>query len=346
MKTLIIGGTGLISTAIARALLERGDRVTLYSRGQTASRLDPSAALEHMVGDRKDYDAFQSQMRAAGPFDYVVDMVAFTPEDAASVVRAFRGRVRQVLFCSTGNVYRLPAARYPIAEDAPLGSNGPYGRQKAAAEAVLQEADRRGDFDVTVLRLAHAYGEGRAMLHPLGSETGFVDRLRRGKPVVVHGDGTGLWAACHVDDTARAFVGAAGNAVASGCTYNVAGEAWLTWDGYIERFAEAAGAPPPRIVHIPTDVLVRVAPAVGRRCAESYQFPKIFDTRAARRDLGFQQRISFLDGVRRTVAWLDARGLIEDGEGSATDLWYDRLIATWERLNERMASELAQPSAP
>ncbi len=91
------------------------------------------------------------------------------------------------------------------------------------------------------------------MLHPLGADPAYVDRLRKGKPVVLHGDGSSLWAAGHVDDTARAFAGAAGNAAACGRSYNVAGEEWLTWNRYAELFAAAAGGPPPDIVHIPTD---------------------------------------------------------------------------------------------
>ena len=56
MRVLIIGGTGLISTAITRALIKRGDDVTLYNRGQTET--DIPEGYSTIIGNRKDYAAF------------------------------------------------------------------------------------------------------------------------------------------------------------------------------------------------------------------------------------------------------------------------------------------------
>ena len=116
MKVLIIGGTGLISTAITRFLMERGDDVTLYNRG--IRPLQVSHRPKRIAGDRTDYATFEAQMARAGHFDCVIDMICFLPEDAESAVRAFRGRVEQYVFCSTVDVYTKPAKRYPVKEDA------------------------------------------------------------------------------------------------------------------------------------------------------------------------------------------------------------------------------------
>ena len=335
MKVLIVGGTGLFSTSVTRQLLERGDRVTLFNRGQTPSRLGAGAgAVEVIAGDRTEHAAFEERVRAAGRFDCVIDTVGYRPEDASSLARAFAGRVDQVIFCSTTSVYPTPPSRYPVGEGEPATATLPYGANKAECERRLLEAHRRGDFRVTILRPAHIYGEGRAMLNSLGSGSAFIDRLRRGRPVVVHGDGTSLWSALHADDVARAFVGAAGNGAAAGKVLNVAAEEWLTWNRYTELIAEAAGGPPPAIVHIPTDVLLRLAPEAGRRCDESYQFSKVFDVSAAREALGFRQRVGFLEGVRRTIDWLDARGGIERWQ---TEPWYDATVERWTRVTERLA---------
>ena len=95
MKILIIGGTGLISTPITRLLLERGDDVSLYNRGQRETRW--AGQVTRLHGDRNDFAAFEAQMREAGPFDCVIDMVCFTPAQAESAVRAFQGRTRQFI---------------------------------------------------------------------------------------------------------------------------------------------------------------------------------------------------------------------------------------------------------
>jgi len=116
MRVLIIGGTGLISTAITRALIARGDAVTLYNRGQTEA--DIPAGYATITGNRKDYVAFETQMAGSGSFDAVIDMVGFVPADIESAIRAFRGNIGQFIFCSTVDVYTKPARHYPIHEDA------------------------------------------------------------------------------------------------------------------------------------------------------------------------------------------------------------------------------------
>src|SRR4029079_17455520 len=109
----------------------------------------------------------------------------------------------------------------------------------------------------------------------------YLDRLRRGKPIVVHGDGSSFWGSCHADDVARAFEGAAGNQATIGRSYHATGEEWLTWDQHHALVAEAIGAPPPTIVHIPTDALSRLAPVRTAVVEENFQFNNIFDNTAA-----------------------------------------------------------------
>ncbi|MBL7201202.1 MAG: NAD-dependent epimerase/dehydratase family protein [Anaerolineae bacterium] len=337
MKVLIVGGTGLISTAITRTLAQRGERVVLYNRGQREAELP--AGVERIVGDRTAYTAFEEHMAQAGPFDCVIDMVCFKPEDAESAVRAFRGRIGQYVFCSTVDVYAKPAAHYPIREGAERkpAASFPYAYRKAACERLLEEAHARGDFSVTMIRPAWTYGEGGSILHTFGWNTYFLDRLRKGKPVIVHGDGTSLWSACHRDDVGRAFAGAAGNERAFGKGYHVTGEEWMTWNAYTKVVAQAVGGPPPALVHIPSDLLGKVVPKAAEWCVENFSFNNIFDNAAARTDLGFEYTTSFLEGARRVIEWLEGHGGFEDSDWHP---FYDRIIAAWERLGEEMASDL------
>ncbi len=326
MKILIIGGTGLISTAITSQLLERGDDVTLYNRGKSEARIPDGAKFLH--GDRKEYAAFEAQMAQAGEFDAVIDMVGFAPEDAESLVRAFRGRVGQLLFCSTVCVYGGPATRYPIQEDEPRRPMGGYGANKVRCEDTLLAAGESGAFAVTILRPSQTYGEGGTIVHSLGGNTAYLDRIRKGLPIIVHGDGSCLWAACHIDDVARGFVGALGNPTAHGRRYNLTGEEWMTWNRYHEGVAEALNAPKPALVHIPTDLLGKLAPQRANISVEIFQWPSVFDNGAAMNDLGFRYTIPWVEGVRRTVAWLDARGKIESSD---SDPLPDHILAVWNQ---------------
>jgi len=323
MHVLIIGGTGLISTAIARQLLEAGHRMTLYNRGISQNRLP--AGAETVRGDRKDYAAFEQQF-AGKTFDAVLDMVAYKSEDSASAVRAFAGRAAQFIHCSTVCVYSGPVTQLPTTETEPYHSIGQYGKGKIECEKLLlDECDRNG-FPATIMRPSHSYGEGGSVIRPFGPANGYVERLRKGKPMVVPGDGTSPWASCHVEDVARGFIGVMGNAKCIGQAYNIAGDEWMTWNTYFEQIAEVVGGSY-EPVHIPTDVLGEVAPAWSRSTREIFEWPSIFDNSKIKRDTNYTgQTISWREGVRRNVAWLESKSRLAAAPGEDYE---DRLVEAW-----------------
>ena len=335
MRILIIGGTGLISTAITRFLLERGDDVTLYNRGKSDIQFPDGAKF--LYGDRMDYAAFEAQMADAESFDCVMDMICYKPDDARSLARAFANRVGHLIVCSTVDVYAKPARRYPIREDEPHAPpDWDYAQNKEVCEQILFEAHHRGDFPLTILRPAFTYGEGRGLVHTFGGSPTYLDRIRKGKPIVVHGDGSSLWTACHRDDVARAFVHCAGQPHTFGKTYHTAGEEWMTWNRYHEIVAQAMNAPSPTLVHIPTDLLDKTAKR-AHICAINFQYNNIFDNSAAHTDLNFRYTIAFAEGVRRIVRWLDKHDKMSDSDNDTYD---DRIIAAWQKCGATMADEL------
>ncbi len=338
MQVLIIGGTGNISTAITRCLVERGDDVTLYNRGQTEVQI--AGEYDTILGDRYDHAEFEAQMAEAGPFDCVIDMIGYSPEDVESAVRAFGGQIEQLIFCSTVDVYTKPARKYPVTEDAERKPSPtfPYAFNKAICENILLEAHERGAFALTIIRPAQTYSDFRTPISLIGSGPGFLRRVRRGKPIIILGNGTSLWVASHRDDVGPAFASAAGNAKAFGKAYHVTGEEWMTWEQYFRTVAEVMGAPPLDLVYIPTDLLGRMAPRSAEWCVVNFHFNNIFNNAAAMADLGYRYTIPWAEGVRRLVAWHDERGLIDD---SPDDPLYDRIVSVWQRLGHQAAAELA-----
>ncbi|NLN69563.1 MAG: NAD-dependent epimerase/dehydratase family protein [Chloroflexi bacterium] len=334
MNILIIGGTGLISTPISRQLLAAGHSLTLYNRGQTESRLE--GAFTHIRGDRNNLTTFEEKIAACGPFDCVIDMVCYQPEQAESTIRALAGRVGQFIFCSTVDVYTKPPSTFPVLESHPRESLSDYGREKAACEDLFMAAHHAGHFPVTILRPASTYGEGGPIIHTFGKRTSFLDRLRQGKPIIVHGDGESLWVSCYVDDVARAFVNAVGNETAFGEAYHLAGEEWQTWNQYYERLALAIGAPKPKLIHIPADILVRISPEGTMVTYLNFQYTNIFDNSAAKRDLGFEVTVDWLTGSKRTYDWLEAHQRIEDWQSFPL---YDQIIDEYrQQCNKTIAN--------
>ena len=338
MKVLIIGGTGNISTAISRSLVERGDQVTVFNRGRTQVQIPGQYHV--ILGDRYDHAAFEAQMEEAGLFDCVIDMIGYDPEDSESAVRAFGGRVGQFIFCSTVDVYTKPAQHYPVTEDAERKPSPAftYAYKKAICENTLLRAHERGEFALTIMRPAQTYSDFRTPLPLIGSGPGFLQRVRRGMPIIILGNGTSLWVATHRDDVGAAFANAAGNSRAFGRAYNVTGEEWMTWEQYYRTVAEVMGAPALNLVCIPSDLLGRMAPKSAEWCVINFHFNNIFENSAAMDDLGYQYTIPWAEGVRRLVAWHDKRGLID---GSADDPLYDRIVSVWRRLGDQAVSEMA-----
>ena len=77
-------------------------------------------------------------------------------------------------------------------------------------------AHETGELAVTSIRPGHTYGEGgNNLIHSLPGNF-YVNRIRKGLPIIVHGDGSSFWPTCHRDDVAVAFVGALGNDKALG----------------------------------------------------------------------------------------------------------------------------------
>lgn len=334
MRVLIIGGTGLISTATTRALLERGDEVVHFNRGKNSV----PEAVQTIVGDRTDYAAFEQQMREAGYFDCVIDMVAYEPADAASAVRAFAGRVGQFIFCSTVDVYDKREATYPQRADAPRAGRNDYGRKKVECEEIFEAAQRRGDFSLTILRPAQTYRDPSLIVFPFGWGNAWVDRLRKKRPIIVHGDGTSLWCAANADDVGPAFARAAGNPNACKKAYNVTGEEVLTWNDMYRKAARIIGAPEPNLVHIPTDFLMLVAPKQASILGENFSHPNIFDNAPAQHDLGFGYTVTFEEGFRRGYEWHEQNNKIEDAD--TADPAHDRVLELWQRLTSRVQSQI------
>jgi nucleoside-diphosphate-sugar epimerase len=265
-------------------------------------------------------------------------MICFRPEQAETDIRIFKERVGQFIFCSTVDVYTKPPEQFPVTEAQPRQALSDYGRNKARCEDLFMSAHEEGHFPVTIIRPAHTYGEGGNIIHTFGWGTYFLDRLLKGKPVIVHGDGESLWVSCHRDDVARAFVNAVGNEKAFGNAYHVAGEAWQTWNQYHERLCDAIGAPRPTLVHIPADLLVRIAPEDSMITFLNFQYTNIFDNRAARADLDFNPMIDWKTGSKRTFDWLVENDRVEDWQSFPK---YDRIIEAYKQQTGDLIGQLA-----
>ena len=326
MKVLFIGGTGIISSACASLALERGIELYFLNRGLSADRPVP-AGVQVLKGDIRDRGSAIAAL-SGRQFDVVVDWVAFTPEQVEADLELFSGRTGQYVFISSASAYQSPPSSLPVTESTPL--DNPYwlySRNKIACEERLMKAYRQDKFPMTIVRPSHTYDKTAL---PLDGGYTVVNRMRQGKKVIVHGDGTSLWVLTHHKDFARGFVGLLGNLHAIGDAFQITSDEWLNWNQIFALVANAAGVPAPRVVHVPSDLIAAYDPEWGAGLLGDKAVSMVFDNSKIKRIVpDFVASIPFSRGVEEIMAWYDAdpaRQVIDE----AHDQMIDRILNAYE----------------
>lgn len=321
-SVLFIGGTGIISSEASAQAIAKGFEVTILNRG--TSDLRPTAqGAEVLLADVRDAESVR---RAIGDrdFDVVIDFVAFTPEHVQNDIDVFEGRTGQYVFISSASAYQKPPARLPIVESSPLRNPyWQYSRDKIACEDLLVAAYRERAFPATIVRPSHTYDRTSI---PLNGGWTSIDRMLRGEPVVVHGDGTSLWVLTHTRDFAQAFVGLLGNQQAIGDSFHITSDEVLTWNQITTAMADAAGVTP-SIVHVTTDAIVAADPAMGAGHIGDRSNSVIFDNSKVKALVPeFAATTTFVQGAREILEWHATHPEQQIVDPKLNEL-FDRLVA-------------------
>ncbi len=324
MKVLFIGGTGIISSACSPLAVERGYELTLLNRGRSARPAPKGARVLH--GDIRD-PASVDKALGGEQFDVVVDWIAFTPEHVQADLERFRGRVQQYMFISSASAYQTPPAGMPVVESTPLcNPYWQYSRDKAACEDLLVRAYREEQFPATIVRPSHTYD---CTLLPMEDQYTVVDRMRKGKKVIVHGDGTSLWVLTHHRDFAVGLVGLLGNVHAIGEAVHITSDELLTWNQIFRIVARAAGASA-RIVHVPSELIAAYDAEWGAGLLGDKMHSMVFDNSKIKRLVPeYQATIPFARGAEEIMAWYDADPARQAADEERSQLM-DRIISAYE----------------
>ena len=327
MRVLFIGGTGNISIAATRLCAKRGIDLTLLNRGQKKTSLPDG--VRTIYTDIRDRAAAAEALRSEA-FDVVVDWVAFVPEHVETDIELFGGKVSHYVFISSATVYERPSPFFPTVEEAPLGNvHWQYARDKIACEELLRREHERSGFPVTIVRPSYTYCESWIPTAIEGQDYTVVERMRRGKKVIVPGDGESLWTMTHNSDFARALVGLLGNTEAAGESFHITSDEVLTWNQIAETIAAAAGLEA-RIAHIPSDFMAALDPELGAGLLGDKSHSLVFDNSKIKRFVpGWEAVVPFAEGVARSLAWFEADPArkVVDEEWSAK---LDRIVAAYE----------------
>ncbi|MBD3290894.1 NAD-dependent epimerase/dehydratase family protein [candidate division KSB1 bacterium] len=327
MKVLFIGGTGVISSACSKLAIEKGIDLYHLNRGQTARHVPDG--VKQLRGDIRDFQSVQSLLKDK-MFDVVVDWIVYSPEQLETDLKLFSGRTGQYIFISTASAYQTPPAYLPVTESTPLNNAfWAYSQQKIACEDRLMRAFREDNFPMTIVRPSHTYDRTKL---PVSGGWTTVNRMRRNKKIIVHGDGTSLWTLTHHADFAVGFVGLLGHPAAIGEAIHITSDEALTWNQIYTMVANAAGVDKPDMLHVPSEIINHFDKEWGAGLLGDKQHSMIFDNTKIKRFVPeFVAKIPFHQGVHEIVDWYDAdpaRQVIDD----KLDQTMDRIVEVFSKL--------------
>ncbi|ODT71133.1 MAG: RNA-binding protein [Pelagibacterium sp. SCN 63-23] len=250
LNVLFIGGTGQISLPCVAEAVAAGHRVTVFNRGMTREALPQG--VEIIAGEMG--GATYSDL-ATRNFDVVSQFIAFKPEEIERDIGIFTGHCGQYAFISSASVYEKPARHYVITEGVPaINPYWAYSRAKIDGENRLQAST---GLDWTIVRPSHTVRTGLPVM--IGDAAVMARRMIEGRPTIVAGDGKTPWTLTRSEDFAVPFVRLFGNEGALRDIFHITGDRAFIWDEIQTAIAAQLGVEA-RIVHVPSDTLIRYVP--------------------------------------------------------------------------------------
>jgi UDP-glucose 4-epimerase len=301
VKVLVTGGAGFIGSHVVDRCLEGGHSAVVVDDLSSGRREHVNAAARLHVTDIRS-PALLDVFRAEAP-DAVIHLAAQAavsrsvadPRLDAEVnvmgsINILEGcrqfGVRRVVYVSTGGAGYGDTDVVPTPEDHPTRPISPYGVSKVAAELYLACWEALHGLSGVVLRLANIYGPRQNPHGEAGVVAIFTERLLRGEPCIINGDGLQTRDYVYVGDVAEAARLALERSDVSG-PVNVGTGVETSVVTLFERLRAAAGGG-------------RDAQHAPARPGE--QRRSLLDPSRARRVLGWTPRVTLDEGLRRTVA--------------------------------------------
>jgi nucleoside-diphosphate-sugar epimerase len=277
LNVLFIGGTGQISLPCVERAVKAGHKVTVFNRGIRGEALPKK--VKPITGDMKDAPAYKKLGRTR--WDVVAQFMVFTPEQMQLDIDTFAGSTGQYIFISSASVYEKPASHYVITEKTPaLNPYWPYSQNKIRCEQMVQAAKK---LPWTIVRPSHTVRSGLPTMMNEGDLV--ARRMLAGKPVLVAGDGTTPWTLTRSADFATPFTGLLGNRKALGEIFHITGDRGFTWDAIYKAIAKGLGVEA-KIIHVPTDTLIRYKPDWEGPLLGDKTWAALFDNKKVKRVAG------------------------------------------------------------
>ena len=332
MKLLLVGGTGVLSTAITREALKKGIEVYMINRG---NRMELIPQGVHLL--QADINNKLKIVELLGNlyFDAVIDFICFTDKQLEYSFNLFKDRTNQYVFISSCAVYNSEVCQV-CDENAPkVLPIWQYSIDKNKSEELLIQLAKNSKTNYTIIRPGVTYGDTRipyGIYPPYGYHWTFVERILHGKPIITWNKGENFSNITHVDDFAIGVVGLLGNQQAYNEAFNAVGDETPSWKDVLDTLSDLVNK---EIItfDIPSEYYAKEIPAKkgeilgGRSISASNSNEKIKSVVKE-----FEQTISLQEGLKRTLDYYKSHNYIR-GIDYAFDADTDRIITKYAKEN-------------
>ena len=332
MTVLVTGASGFLGGALTRALVEEGEDVRVLARTTSDLRHLADLPIDVARGDLEDraslgraVDGARIVYHCAGLATDWAPWESFYRTNVTGVRNLLEavqdvGELERFLHISTSDVYGYP--RQACHESHPITPiNLPYARSKSLGEMAVWEWQSSTGLPVTVIRPVSIYG-------PRSKDfvTEVAQLLLKRQMVLLDG-GDCRAGLLYVDNAAEGIIQAAESPHTVGEAYNLRDDTDETWGRYTEALAEGLGAGLPWIrlsgrvalgLAAASEAVYRTLgiksrPLLTRHAVYVFIRDQGYSIEKAQRDFGFRSRVSFSEGVKRSVEWfMSELGLAQD----------------------------------
>lgn len=327
MTVLVTGATGFLGTALVRLLLQENEAVRVLARDAHKAQQLFGTQVDIIQGQITERHKVEAAIRGINVIYHLAGRL-YHPSTPTRLYQETHitgtkilldccqcsASLTRLIHCSTTGVYGV-TGQVAANEHTTYAPTNPYEATKLESERLALRAYREYGLPITIIRPGLVYGPGD--LHLLG----FFRQIARGLPATIAG-GRAHIHPIYINDMSRAFLLAAYEPQSIGCSYNIAGEAPVSFAELAQIIARAVRRPlfpcslPLWCANMAADLFERLpgwqdenAPLTRSRI-HFLTHSRIYDISQARHALGFSPRVNLDEGIRYTAAWYREHGYL------------------------------------
>lgn len=339
MQILIIGGTGVLSSAVTEVAIKKSIKITMINRGNHSIPQN----VELIRSDRKNFNFIKKSLQGK-TFDAVMDFLCYSDNDTEESVRFYSNYTRQYFFISSCAVYdtQKMGGRPCSEDDVKSLAIWDYSVNKWRSEQKVHLLFKNLDCKYTIIRPCVTYGNTRI---PYGIDPRcrchwtLIARILEGKPIIRWNGGNNRCNMTRVEDFAVGVVGLIGNENAYNEAFNVCGEETPTWNDVLAIISKTIGKEI-KTIDIPSEYYAKELPLRKGEILGGRSIDAIMDNKKIKSVVqDFRQTIFIEEGIKRTIEAYKQNNY-EEGIDWRFDADTDRIITKWCKLNKISVADL------